>query len=1045
MRARSARFHTFVFSVLAAVMALVAAAGPWTPLIRPAAAAGSPDLTIESITINPSDPAVGDAVTIIVYVKNIGSAPSPSCYVTAEVDGAIIDNQNIDGLQPGMTTTASFSWTATPGVHIIKATADSTDIVAESDETNNIATFTLQPRAPDLTITSITYSPQTPLLRQEVLFTIHIANIGTAPSGPNKVNFLVEGKSSGYQSVPSLAPGGTTDIIYPWYAEPGQFLMTAQVDADNQVQESNENNNQMSVTFNMPLPDLTVEQIYQDPVNYSSGDTVNLIAEIKNQGVGAADKSQVAFYINDALMTTKICPALEPGAAVNITAPWVAQNGNSTLKVIADYYHVVTESNENNNTATCQLGTVPPDLTVSDLTWTPTSISAGDTVNIQVTITNQGGGRAGASRAICQIGLASPQLFNIPPIGAGKSYTLIVPWLAIPGSWDVTFTANYDDNLLETTYSNNGATAKITVTPPDLTVSAIHWTPQHPDHGAQVSFNVTVTNQGAGTAPQSYLGYYIDGQLVSNTLVTSLAAGQSVNMTYTWVAQSGYHTFTATADYKKEVAETNETNNSRTVSIVANMPDLVIGSVTWSPPDLPVGQTATFTVKVSNIGTQSAPLTRLAYYVDGKMAGYVDVPPLAPGAAASESVTWPIASGEHTIKFVADATNLVQEIDEENNDKILTLPLPDLVVTSLSPSPAKPAIGETETLTVTLKNEGKSPTQAGVLSGRLDDGTAQTQPVGPIAPGASVNETFQWQATGGTHTFSVAADVTNTTIESDETNNFRSIQITSRAPDLTVGDLGWTMKNPLVSNTVNLTANITNAGNAAAPAAKLVYRIDGGQPVTGNVPALAAGESYTFTTSEDLAPQPHTFSVTVDPDNTIWESDETNNTANLTFNSKAPDLDIRAIGWTPTEAAMGDNITISVNVENRGTAPADGAKVTLSIDGKVVGTQTSGTIGIGESQTLTFPWKLTSDHPVITAMADEDNQIPESNETNNTLSRTADIIAPAPAVTTTPALPPVSQAPSGNFIQDYWWLIMVVAAAIGGGVFVMLLRAFRKE
>ena len=86
------------------------------------------------------------------------------------------------------------------------------------------------------------------------------------------------------------------------------------------------------------------------------------------------------------------------------------------------------------------------------------------------------------------------------------------------------------------------------------------------------------------------------------------------------------------------------------------------------------------------------------------------------------------------------------------------------------------------------------------------------------------------------------------------------------------------------------------------------------------------------------------------------------------------------------------------------TVAADGAAVMLSIDGKAVGTQTAKEIAVGDTATLTFPWKLTTLQPVITAMADYNGTILESDETNNAMTSNATFSAP-PAPTKKPALP----------------------------------------
>ena len=254
------------------------------------------------------------------------------------------------------------------------------------------------------------------------------------------------------------------------------------------------------------------------------------------------------------------------------------------------------------------------------------------------------------------------------------------------------------------------------------------------------------------------------------------------------------------------------------------------------------------------------------------------------------------------------------------------------------------------------------------------------------------------------------------------------------------------MPNPLVNNDVDLRAVISNAGDDTAPASTLVYRLDGGDPVTGEVPEIAAGADYTFTATVELEPTQHVFSLSIDTGDDVWENDETDNSANLTFNSKAPDLAIRTIGWTPVEAAVGDNVTITVNLENRGTDLVDGAAITLRIDGEEMATETTGEIGIGESETLRFPWTLTTLEPVITVMADQGGEIIESDENNNEMTKEAVFTTPEP-----PPKKPLSvlqnlQAPPDpGFIQENWWMILAGAGAFALIIFVVLFRSFRKE
>ena len=136
------------------------------------------------------------------------------------------------------------------------------------------------------------------------------------------------------------------------------------------------------------------------------------------------------------------------------------------------------------------------------------------------------------------------------------------------------------------------------------------------------------------------------------------------------------------------------------------MPDLIIDSVTWSPADFSTGGKVNFDVKVKNQGSDMAGSFRVAYYVDGEIAGYQIIGQLDAGATMTESFSCTAAAGSHAIKIVADSSNQVTESDETNNVKTVNIPPPDLVVQDITCSPAKASVGDKVTVTVTIKNQG---------------------------------------------------------------------------------------------------------------------------------------------------------------------------------------------------------------------------------------------------------------------------------------------------------------------------------------------------
>ncbi|RCG24513.1 APHP domain-containing protein, partial [Sphaerisporangium album] len=106
------------------------------------AQAPGPDLQVLSVTSNPPNPAVGAAVTFTVAVKNRGTAATGATTVTRVAVGGTTLNTNTPSIAAGATSNVAISgsWTATAGGATITATADATNVVAETNETNN--TFT---------------------------------------------------------------------------------------------------------------------------------------------------------------------------------------------------------------------------------------------------------------------------------------------------------------------------------------------------------------------------------------------------------------------------------------------------------------------------------------------------------------------------------------------------------------------------------------------------------------------------------------------------------------------------------------------------------------------------------------------------------------------------------------------------------------------------------------------------------------------------------------------------------------------------------------
>ena len=670
-------------------------------------AAAGPDLIVKDITLSPSDPTIDDAVTITIAVKNQGTVNAGLSYIACYVDSTILDTKSIASLGAGITTTVAFSWNAAKGSHVVKAIADFSEVIAETDETNNIKTFNFSTLAADLSIQSISWSPENPSKGDNITFTVTVKNYGSSKSNITDIKLYVDGVFKGSQNIDAINPGSTTSKTFNWVALSGQHTIRAVVDENNYTSESDETNNEQSLTFSTLSPDLIIQAVNWTPENPSRNDVVTFTATVKNQGSGRADACQLGYYVDDLFISVIPVAALEEGASGNITFTRTVVSDVHHIKLVIDYYNNVAESDETNNTKTMSLFTVAPDLVIKEITWEPKDAGIGDVMTFTVTVKNQGNGKSQATRARYYMSTAYQSYIDIPELEAGKEVVKTFSYTPEFSSINLTFTVDYDNRVNETREDNNTLTISIPIIIPDLLISNITWTPTNPAIDDSVTFTVTLKNQGGGKADNIFVGYYIDDILLDSDSIYTLGGGASVNMTCTWQVQNGWHIFKAVADYTRHITESDETNNERSVTIIPLMPDLAIGTVTWTPLEVSAGNEVTFNINILNLGALHASTSRVAFYVDGVVVGYAYIGSLEPGASVTEHFTWVATDGPHEINIAADANDQVIEIDETNNTKVVSLPPPDLVVQGITVSPTDFAIGDTVVITASIKNLGR--------------------------------------------------------------------------------------------------------------------------------------------------------------------------------------------------------------------------------------------------------------------------------------------------------------------------------------------------
>ena len=271
--------------------------------------------------------------------------------------------------------------------------------------------------------------------------------------------------------VSSLGAGSSTTVSFtytaPALSSTRNISVTATADSTGVIAESNESNNTRSTSFTViALPDLTVTALSGDKSLYEAGDTVTVSATVKNVGPTSAGATTVWLTVPNIGTFTQSLSALGAGASRTVTftftAPTALNPQSITVTAYADPGHLVTESNESNNsrTAIISVKAMRPDVEIVDSTIT--NWYAGMDVTVSATVRNNTAQPVPSVAVRLTIGGVS-YTENIPIPGNGSNLTVFRITVPSAGNYTVKISADPDGELDETDESNNILTKDIQV------------------------------------------------------------------------------------------------------------------------------------------------------------------------------------------------------------------------------------------------------------------------------------------------------------------------------------------------------------------------------------------------------------------------------------------------------------------------------------------------------------------------------------------------------------------------------------------------------
>ena len=794
-------------------------------------------------------------------------------------------------------------------------------------------------------------------------------------------------------------------------------------------------------------PDLVVGTPTVDDNSPETGGSFTLSATVRNAGDTEAPATTLRYYRStDATITTSdtlvvtdavsgLAPSANSGKSAQLTAPSTA----GTYYYGACVDAVASESDTTNNCSASVQVTVSetqqpvqgqPDLVVGTPTVDDASPETGGSFALSATVSNAGDAEAPATTlryyrstdatittSDTEVGTDAVGVLAASGTSSG-SVDLTAPSTAGPYYYGACVDAVTDES---DTTNNCSASVQVTVSEtqqpvqgqPDLVVGTPSVDDASPETGGSFTLSATVSNAGDAEAPATTLRYYrstdatitTSDTLVVTDAVSGLAPAANSGKSAQLSAPSTAGTYYYGACVDAVTDESDTTNNcsasvqvtvSETQQPVQGQPDLVVGTPTVDDNSPETGGSFTLSATVRNAGDTEAPATTLRYYrstdatitTSDTLVVTDAVSGLAPSANSGKSAQLTAPSTAGTYYYGACVDAVASESDTTNNCSAsvqVTVsetqqPVqgqPDLVVGTPTVDDASPETGGSFALSATVSNAGDAEAPATTLRYyRSTDATITTSDtevgtdaVGVLAASGTSSGSVDLTAPSTPGPYYYGACVDAVTDESDTTNNCSaSVQVTvsetqqpvQGQPDLVVGTPTVDDASPETGGSFALSATVSNAGDAEAPATTLRYYRSTDATITTSdtevgtdaVGVLAA--SGTSSGSVDLtAPStagPYYYGACVDA--VTDESDTTNNcsaSVQVTVSETQqpvqgqPDLVVGTPSVDDASPETGGSFTLSATVSNDGDAeaPATTLRYYRSTDATITTSDTS--------------------------------------------------------------------------------------------------------
>lgn len=520
----------------------------------------------------------------------------------------------------------------------------------------------------------------------------------------------------------------------------------------------------------------------------------------------------------------------------------------------------------------------------------------GDEVSFQVNVSNQGSWDTPEGQAIPvtlthdgeEIGRQTVQdiasLDKVP-------VTFEDVWTAEPGTHEFGFEID-PDAIEEIHEDNNANTFELTVPETGLTVKQLSAVPDPAASGEPVTVEAMVVNEDDEQAPESLTLLYLDGEVVAETTIDALEAGETTNLSWEIEPATGDHELVVVPDGEQRPSTPPRGPQTASTDLLVGT-DLVLTGTETSPDRVIEGDNVTVTGTIENRGASTDEAIAVVLLDRGSQQTLAErtIEGLDAQASTEVSIQTQPSAGERAFAIAVDPNEQLEEISTDNNRGFLTLTvrkeIPELSIHNLGLAEENVLPGDVVAAQATITNDADA-TVANLSARFLLDGAplGQALSLEPIEGAASTNTTsHEWAAQPGRYTLAIEVGSPSELEREDPLARAATlVTVADVEPRVVVTDIQATPDSASAGDEVVLSVNITNEGDAPARAFAVAFEIGGERIGMEHVGELAPGEAMILESpSWQSTGESTEAAAIIDPNGSLHGQQELDRNASVTI------------------------------------------------------------------------------------------------------------------------------------------------------------------